>query len=330
MAPHDLMQSHFRHTGRGAAVKGWGTALPDTVVTNVQLEAHLETTDAWITERTGIKERRVGGTTSGLAIEAGAAAMASAGYVGSDIDQVLLATSTPDHQLPATASVVQNALGISGGALDLNAACSGFVYGLVHAHGLISMGAERVLLIGAETLSRITDGNDRNTAILFADGGGAIVLEAVDGPGQLLGWDLGSDGSAQELLYADIGGYVQMEGREVFRRAVRATVDTSFRALERAGVTPDEIALVVPHQANMRILEAACQRLGIPIERTATVLQSTGNTSSASIPIALADAIDAGRVQANDLVLFVGFGAGMSWASAVIRWPDTTTDRTVA
>jgi 3-oxoacyl-[acyl-carrier-protein] synthase III len=310
-------------------VTGWGTALPDTVVTNVQLEAHLDTTDAWITERTGIKERRVGGTTAGLAIEAGAAAMASAGYVGGDIDQVLVATTTPDHQLPATGSVVQNALGISGGALDLNAACSGFVYGLVHSHGLIAMGAERVLLIGAETLSRITDGNDRNTAILFADGAGAIVLEAVDGPGQLLGWDLGSDGSAQELLYAEIGGYVQMEGREVFRRAVRATVATSFRALERAGVTPDEIALVVPHQANMRILEASCQRLGIPIERTATVLQSTGNTSSASIPLALADAIDAGRVQANDLVLFVGFGAGMSWASAVIRWPDTTTDRTV-
>jgi 3-oxoacyl-[acyl-carrier-protein] synthase-3 len=305
---------------RGAAITGWGAALPHTVVTNVQLEAHLDTTDEWITERTGIKERRVGGTTAGLAIEAGAAALASAGYVGQDIDQVLLATTTPDRQLPATASTVQAALGVDGGALDINAACSGFVYGLVHAHGLIAVGAERVLLIGAETLSRITDGNDRNTAILFADGAGAVVVEAVDGPGELLGWDLGSDGTAEELLYADLGGYVQMEGREVFRRAVRATVDSSHRALQRAGVSPEEVALVVPHQANMRILEAACQRLGIPIERTATVLQSTGNTSAASIPLAMVDAIEARRLQPDDLVLMVGFGAGMSWASAVIRW----------
>jgi 3-oxoacyl-[acyl-carrier-protein] synthase-3 len=149
-----------------------------------------------------------------------------------------------------------------------------------------------------------------------------VVLEAVDGPGQLLAWDLGSDGSAGDLLYAEIGGYLKMEGRELFRRAVRATVDSAARCLERAGVAADAVSLVVPHQANMRIIEAACQRLGIPIERTATVLQSTGNTSAASIPLALVDALEAGRVNRGDLVLLVGFGAGMSWASALLRWPD--------
>jgi 3-oxoacyl-[acyl-carrier-protein] synthase-3 len=311
--------------GRGAVITGWGIALPDTVVTNADLEARLDTSDEWITERTGIKERRVGGTTASLAIEAGAAALACASRDGADIDQLVLATTTPDQQMPATATIVQAGLGTRGGAIDVNAACSGFVYGLVHAHGLIAIGAERVLLIGAETLSRITDWNDRNTAILFADGAGAVVLEAVDGPGQLLGWDLGSDGTAAELLYAEIGGFMKMEGREVFRRAVRATVDSSLRSMQQAGVTPDDIALVVPHQANMRIIEAASQRLGIPIERTATVLQSTGNTSAASIPLALVDALNGGRVQDGDLVLLVGFGAGMTWASAVVRWSGEAT-----
>jgi 3-oxoacyl-[acyl-carrier-protein] synthase-3 len=307
-------------SGRGAAITGWGIALPETVVTNAELEARLDTSDDWITERTGIKERRVGGTTAGLAVEAGEAALANAGREGADIDQLVLATTTPDQQMPATASIVQAGLGTRGGAIDINAACSGFVYGLVQAHGLIAVGAERVLLIGAETLSRITDWSDRNTAILFADGAGAVVLEAVDGPGQLVGWDLGSDGTAAELLYAEIGGFMKMEGREVFRRAVRATVDSAMQSMQRAGVTPDDIALVVPHQANMRIIEAASQRLGIPMERTATVLQSTGNTSAASIPLALVDALNGGRVQDGDLVLLVGFGAGMTWASAVVRW----------
>lgn len=308
----------------GAVITGWGTALPDRVVTNADLEASLDTSDEWITERTGIKERRVGGTTADLAITAGARALARAGLQGADIDQVLLATTTPDRLVPSTASDVQHALGIQGGASDLNAACSGFVYGLVHAHGLIAVGARRVLLIGSETLSRITDWSDRNTAILFADGAGAVVLEATETPGQLLGWDLGSDGSARDLLHADIGGYLRMDGREVFRRAVRATVDSAQRSLQRAGVKASDVALTVPHQANIRIIDAACQRLGIPIERTATVLQATGNTSSASIPLALVDAIDRGRLHRGDLVLLVGFGAGMSWASAVIRWEADT------
>jgi 3-oxoacyl-[acyl-carrier-protein] synthase-3 len=305
----------------GAVITGWGTALPDTVVTNAELEARLDTSDAWIVERTGIKERRIGSSTAALAIEAGRAALERAGRSGREIDQIVLATTTPDRQVPATASEIQDELAIAGGACDLNAACSGFVYGLVYAHGLIALGVERVLVVGAETLSRLTDWTDRNTAVLFADGAGAVVIEAVDGPGQLLGWDLGSDGSARDLLYAEVGGYLQMEGREVFRRAVRATVDSALRSLERADVGAGDIALAVPHQANIRIIEAACQRLEIPMERTATVLQSTGNTSSASIPLALVDALENGRVQPGDLVLLVGFGAGMSWASAVIRWP---------
>jgi len=305
---------------RGARIVGWGTALPEKTVTNADLEVSLDTSDEWIRERTGIHERRIGGTTSGLATEAGRAALASAGVDGADIGVVIVATCTPDQHLPSTATVVERELSIGGGAFDLNAACSGFVYGLVTAHGLIATGMDRVLLVGAETMSSIIDWQDRNTAILFGDGAGAVVIEAVDGPGQLLGWDLGSDGTAQHLLFADMGGYLEMDGKEVFRRAVRAMVDSTNRALDQAGVTAADIALAVPHQANVRIVDAACQRLGIPVERTANVLDRTGNTSAASIPLALVDSIDAGRVHDGDLILLVGFGAGMSWASAIIRW----------
>ena len=306
-------------TRSGATITGWGTALPPTVVTNADYEARLDTTDEWIRERTGIHERRHGSSTAELATEAGRAALAMAGLTGADIDYLLLATTTPDYQVPATAAEVQERLGIAGGASDLNAACSGFVYGLVHAHGLISMGLRRVLLIGAETLSLITDQEDRNTAILFADGAGAVVLEASD-EDQLVAFDMGNDGTAVELLGAPIGGYLSMNGKEVFRRAVTVMVDSARRSMTDAGLTPDDIALVVPHQANIRIIDAAMGRLDIPMERAAVVLHRTGNTSSASIPLALADALAAGRVHRGDHVLLVGFGAGMSWASAIIRW----------
>jgi 3-oxoacyl-[acyl-carrier-protein] synthase III len=215
---------------------------------------------------------------------------------------------------------VQHALGLRCGAFDVNAACSGFVYGLVAAHGMIAMGAKRVLCIGTDTLARITDWTDRNTAILFADGSGAVVLEAVDGPGQLLGWDLDADGSAEMALYAEVGGTVHMDGKEVFRRAVRIMVDSGTKSMNHAGVTADDIALVVPHQANIRIIESACSKLGIGMDRVSTVLHRTGNTSSASIPLALVDALENGRVKDGDLVLLVGFGAGMTAASAVLRW----------
>jgi 3-oxoacyl-[acyl-carrier-protein] synthase-3 len=308
---------------RGARITGWGVGLPDKVVTNVDLEGTLDTSDEWITERTGIRERRIGGTTAGLAVDAGQAALAKAGLDPSEIDLLVLATTTPDQTVPATSAQVQHELGLRCGAMDINAACSGFAYGMVLAHGMIDAGMNKVLLVGSETLSRITDWDDRTTAVLFSDGAGAAVLEATDGPGQLLGWDLGCDGSARPTLYADVGGYIQMEGREVFRRAVRVMVDSAVRSMEHAGVAADDIALVVPHQANIRIIQAACDRLGISIDRTAIVLDRIGNNSSASIPIALVDAVEGGRVQPGDLVLIIGFGAGMTWASALIRWDPT-------
>jgi 3-oxoacyl-[acyl-carrier-protein] synthase-3 len=305
---------------RGAHITGWGTALPLKVLTNRDLEGMFETNHDWIVDRTGIHQRHVGGTTTDLSVEAGRNAIEMSGVDPSEIDTLVLATTTPDRVVPATAPGVAALLGLSCGAFDVNAACSGFMYGLVLGHGLIAMGAKKILCIGTDTLARITDWTDRNTAILFADGSGAVVLEACEGPGQLLGWHLDADGSAERFLYSDIGGYIKMEGKEVFRRAVRIMVDSATKSMAAAGVTADDITMVVPHQANIRIIQAACERLGLPIEKAATVLDRTGNTSSASIALALAHGLDAGRVKADDLVLLVGFGAGMTAASAVLRW----------
>ena len=304
---------------RGAVITGWGTALGPKTLTNEDLEQMVETSDEWIVERTGIKERHIGGTTAGMSIESGRAALDMSGVDLSEIDALVLATTTPDTQW-GTAATVQNELGLRCGAFDVNAACSGFVYGLVTAHGMIAMGARKVLLIGTDSLSRITDWEDRNTAVLFGDGSGSVVLEAVEGPGQLLAWDLDADGSLGRLLWADVGGFIHMEGKEVFRRAVRIMVDSATKSLDHAGLTADDVTLVIPHQANVRIIQAACARLGIEIERAVTVLDRTGNTSSASIPLALADALDTGRVKEGDLLLLVGFGGGMTAASAVLRW----------
>ena len=271
---------------RGTRITGWGVALPDRIVTNADFEARMDTSDQWITERTGIKERRFGGSTASLAADAGRRAIESANLRPEDIDLLVLSTTTPDLTTPATSSLVQNLIGTKGGAFDLNAACAGFVYGLVAASGMIKMGSNKVLLIGSDTLSRITDQDDRSTAILFADGAGAIVLEVDTNTDNLLAHDIGVDGSAAPILYCNLGGYMKMEGREVFKRAVRVMVDSSNNVLRDAKLTNDDIALMVPHQANIRIIEAANQRLGIPIERTAVVLDRTGNTSSASIPLA--------------------------------------------
>lgn len=305
---------------RGAVITGWGTALPPKILTNQDLEGMMDTSHEWIVERTGIEERRIGGTTAGLSIESGRQALEMSGVDPEQIDTLVLATTTPDRHIPATSATVEHELGVTGGAMDINAACSGWVYGLVTAHGLIAMGAEKILLIGTDTLARVTDWDDRNTAVLFADGSGAVVIEAVDGPGQLLGWHLDADGAAERFLYADIGDTMKMEGREVYRRAVRIMVDSAKKSMETAGVSADDIAIVVPHQANKRIITAACERLGIDEDRAAIVLNRTGNTSAASIPLALADALDNGRVADGDLILFVGFGAGMTAASAIIRW----------
>jgi 3-oxoacyl-[acyl-carrier-protein] synthase III len=324
---------------RGAVMTGWGTALPPTVVSNTDLASILDTSDEWIVERSGVRTRRAAtgpfvsptpptvppgglGTTATLAIEAGRQALESAGAQADEIGFLVLCTSTPDQVMPATSSTVAGVLGIAGGAIDLNAACAGFTYGLITAAGLVGAGAQKVLLIGAETMTRTLNWNDRTNAFLFGDGAGAVVLEAVSGPGSLLGWDAGVDGTLVELLYVDHGSGMIMRGQEVFRRAVRATVESAQMALRQAKVGAEEIALFVPHQANQRIMEAIAERLGIPQERIATVIEWTGNTSSASIPLALVDAVARDRLAPGDLILFAGFGAGMSWSSLVWRWGE--------
>jgi 3-oxoacyl-[acyl-carrier-protein] synthase-3 len=318
-----------------AFIAGMGTAVPDQICTNADLEARLDTSDAWIVERTGIRERRIAGpgeTTATLAAAAGAAAIKDAGLVPDDIDLLMVATATPETTIPATAAYVQDMLGLTCGAFDLGAACAGFVYGLVTASSfVVANNLEAVLVVGSETLSRIMNPEDRGTAILFGDGAGAAVVRRTDGDAGLLSWDLGCDGSAAALLGVEAGGsrmpttpesvaaghqWLHMDGREVFRRAVRVVVESSGKALARAGVTAADIDLFVPHQANIRIIEAAVSRLGIPSERVVTNIERYGNTSAASVPIALEEAAP----KDGDLVLLSGFGAGMTWASAVIRW----------
>ncbi|GIU87633.1 MAG: 3-oxoacyl-[acyl-carrier-protein] synthase 3 [Acidimicrobiia bacterium] len=326
-------------TGLPVALAGWGTAVPATRLTNAQLEARVDTSDAWIVERTGIRERRVAGadeTTATLATDAAAAAIKRAGLSPTDIDLMIVATASPEQPLPHTGAFVGEALGLRCGSFDLAAACAGFVYELVVGAAMTRIGYERVLVVGAETLSRIVDPEDRTTVVLFGDGAGAAVLTpAAGGEPSLLAWDLGCDGGAAGLLEIPAGGsrrpasartvaarehYLRMQGQEVFRRAVRAVVDSASATLARAGLAASEVAWFVPHQANSRIIEAAAQRLGIPPDRTLVNIDRYGNTSSASIPLALFEAVDDGRVRAGDLVLVSGFGAGMTWASALLRW----------
>ena len=324
----------------GVTITGWGTALPERVVTNADIATLFDTTDEWIVERSGIHTRRAAtgpfvvppppplppenglGTTGTLAAEAGRKALEMAEVGPDQIGLVIVCTTTPDQLIPANSASVAAALGIRSGAMDLNAACAGFTYGLVTASGMVAAGAERVLLIGAETLTRATNWTDRTNAFLFGDGAGAVVVEAVAGEGSLLGWDLGVDGNQVPLLYAQHGSGMVMRGKEVFRRAVLATVESARASLERAKVTVDDIVLFVPHQANIRIMEATASRLGLAPERIASVIGRTGNTSSASIPLALIDALEAGRIRDGDHLLLAGFGAGMTWASAVWQWQD--------
>ena len=304
----------------GARFIGWGTAVPDRVVTNDELSQTLDTSDEWITERTGIKERRVGGSARTLGAEAGRRALADAGLEPGDVDFLILATTTPDRITPATATLIAHDLGLSCPAMDLNAACSGFMYAVRTAYGLIETGTRRVLVMGAENLSRWTDWNDRNIAVLLADGAGAAVLEYDPTENDLLSFVLGAEGADADLLTCEHGGFFQMDGKEVFRRAVRVVVDSAEKALAAAGVSADQLSLVVPHQANIRIIQAACQRLNVEMDRAVVVLDRYGNTSSASIPLAVADARANDRIHKGDYALLTGFGAGMTWASAVVRW----------
>ena len=301
-------------------ITGWAVDLPEKVLTNADLARMVDTSDEWITERSGISSRHVDGTVTEMSTVAGRAALAMAGVPPNQVDLLLLATTTSDQMIPASSSVVQDNLGLSCGAVDLNAACSGFVYGLVTAMQFVEGGMERVLLIGSDALSRFTNWEDRTTCVLFGDGAGAVVIERNGSQPSLLGWDLMSDGSAADLLYCEHDDKIVMHGQEVFRKAVLAMEKAATTAMERAGTSIDDIALVVPHQANIRIIDTALKRLGIPREKAALVLQRTGNTSAASIPLALVDALDAGRVVPGDLLLLVGFGAGMTSAAAVLRW----------
>ena len=302
-------------------VAGIGTALPEKIVTNDDLAQTIDTNDQWIRERSGIGQRHVGGVTSELATEAGIRAIKNAGLTPDDIGLLIVCTTTPDQQLPATSAVVQRDIGLSCGAFDINAVCAGFIYSYVMAYGQILMpgGPERVLVIGSESLSRIVDWDDRGTAILFGDGAGAAVMERHE-EGEMLAYDLGSNGELQEILYADHGGYIKMEGREVFKRAVRAVSGSVEIALEKAGMTADDIDVVIPHQANIRIIEAVSQRTGLSMEKTHNVIEFTGNTSSATIPLTLAEAERNGALQPGQIVLMTGFGAGMAWGTAVVRW----------
>jgi 3-oxoacyl-[acyl-carrier-protein] synthase-3 len=323
-----------------ACITGWGTALPHQRLTNADLERRVDTNDQWIVERTGIRERRVvveGETTASLAIDAGAAAIKHAGLSPDAIDLLIVATATTEQLIPHTGAFVADGLGIRCGSFDLNAGCAGFVYELVVGASMLTAGnLEHVLVIGAETLSRVTNPDDRSTCILFGDGAGAVVLGAApdDGPG-LIAWDLGCDGSATALLEIRAGGsrlpasaetlangdhYLRMAGQEVFRRAVRIVVESAGAALERAGVGIDDVTWFAPHQANLRIIESAAGRLGIPMDRTLVNIDRYGNTSAASIPLVLAEASDDGRLADGDLVLLSGFGAGLTWASALLRW----------
>jgi len=308
----------------GLKITGWGSVLPDKIVTNADLAKMVDTTDEWIMERTGIKQRHIGGTTAGKGTAAGLLAMESAGVDPSSIDLLILATTTPDRRVPATASTIQHRLGVSCGAFDLNAACSGFVYGLTAAQGFMLAGFERILLIGSETLSTITDWTDRGTCILFADGAGAVVLDRTEDEGDLLGFSLNSDGSLEEILFSNHDGCLEMHGTEVFRKAVLVMESSGREALKQAGLEAGDIDHVVPHQANIRIIDASMKRLGIPREKAVTNLHLTGNTSSASIPLAMVDAINEGRFHEGDRLLLVGFGAGMTSAAAVVRWSADT------
>jgi 3-oxoacyl-[acyl-carrier-protein] synthase-3 len=306
----------------GLAVTGWGVGTPRRTVTNADLEAMYETSDEWIRSRSGIAERRWADpaeTTAALAADAVTDALKGAGRTPDELGLLVLATCTPDQALPHTGADVCELVGATCGSFDLVAACTGFVDALVVANGLLPTARGPIAVVGSERMTSIVDRADRSTAVLFGDGAGAVIVEP--GPGELLAWDAGTDGSLRSVLEIPAGErWMRMDGGEVFRRAVRIVADSALTTLGRAGVEPADIDLFVPHQANQRIIEAACSRLGIPAERTFANMDRWGNTSGASIPIALAEAAEAGRISSGDLVLLAGFGAGMSWASALLRW----------
>ena len=322
---------------RRSVVRGTGHYLPSRVVENSFFEQTLDTTDEWIRTRTGIERRHFAAEdeyTSDLALAAARDALDRAGMTADDIDAIVLATSTPDLTFPAVATMVQAGLGMTRGfAYDVQAVCAGFVFALANADGLIRTGqADRVLVIGAETFSRIMDWTDRGTCVLFGDGAGAVILEAAEGTGDssdrgILACDLNSDGKLRDLLYVDGGvsrtgtaGALRMQGNLVFRHAVEKLAATANRVLDKAGLAASDVDWLVPHQANLRIITGTAQKMGLPVERVVLTVADHGNTSAASIPLALAVADREGRFKQGDVVLTAAIGGGMSWGSVVLRW----------
>lgn len=319
-------------------IAGWGKCVPHRVVTNAELEKTVDTSDEWIVTRTGIRERHIAGegeTTASLSVGAAWQALDRAGIRASDLDLIIVATSSPDYLLPPVSSMIQDQLGASCGAFMVTAGCTGFVYALATAQQFIAGGAyKNILVIGAEVISPAVDWTDRNTCVLFGDGAGAVVLQASDEPSGVLSFTLGSDGSGAEHLIMPGGGvanppsqrmiderthYIRMNGREVFKFATRVMGRAAIEAVEKAGLTIDDIDLLIPHQANARIIELAARQVGLPMDKVFVNIQHYGNTSAASIPIALVEAIEQGRCTENSTLLLVGFGAGLTWASAVVR-----------
>ena len=319
-----------------AAVRGVGHYLPERVVPNSEFEAIVDTSDEWIRSRSGIERRHFaadGQMTSDLATRAASAALADAGIEADRIDAIIVATSTPDLTFPSVATMVQAALGITKGyAFDVQAVCAGFVYALANANALILSGqATRVLVIGAETFSRLMNWQDRGTCVLFGDGAGAVVLEAVEGTGTkadrgILSTDLNSDGRYKDILYVDGGtstgktGHLVMEGKEVFRHAIEKLAETAHAALDKAGLTSADVDWIVPHQANIRIIEGTAKRMQVPMDRVVVTVQDHGNTSAASIPLALSVARARGQIQPGDLLVMEAIGGGLAWGSVVLRW----------
>jgi 3-oxoacyl-[acyl-carrier-protein] synthase III len=321
---------------RRAVVRGVGHYLPERVVENAEFAQTLDTSDEWIRSRSGIERRHFaaeGQTTSDLAIRAARAALDAAGMTGADIDAIVLATSTADLTFPSAATMVQRGIGMTGGfAFDVQAVCAGFVYALTNANALILAGAaNRVLVIGAETFSRIMDWTDRSTCVLFGDGAGALVLEAVEGTGTtadrgVLATDLHSDGTLKDLLYVDGGvstgttGVLRMEGKEVFRHAVEKLAETAEAALSKVGLGHEDIDWVVPHQANIRIIQSTAKKLGVPMEKVVVTVQDHGNTSAASIPLALSVGVANGQIRPGHLIVTEAIGGGLAWGAVVLRW----------
>src|SRR5213076_759734 len=324
-----------RAEGPRVSITGLGCHVPERVVTNEELATLVETSDEWIVERTGIRERRIAApeeALTDLALPAARAAMAQAGVEAAELDLLLCATVTPDMMFPTSSALLADTLGArDAAAYDLLAGCTGFMYALAQAYGMLAAGlAERALVVGGDVLSKILDWTDRSTLVLFGDGAGAVVLEKVEKPG-FLGFELGADGGggihlslpgsgSRSMEEATGNGYVHMNGREVFKFATRVLVSSAEAVLERCGASVADVDVYIPHQANVRIMEHAAQKLGIPRERMVVNVDRYGNTSSGSIPLALADAQTQGRLKEGDLVLMTGMGAGLTWGSALMEW----------